>query len=84
MARPHSGRRPYRRIGPAANRRSAAANALSPHSGGLAFAPGITVLVNTSFNVHEEPIIDTPGQALVALAADRVDMLVLNGRIFER
>ncbi|MFZ0209369.1 MAG: carbamoyltransferase C-terminal domain-containing protein, partial [Roseiarcus sp.] len=45
---------------------------------------GIPVLVNTSFNVHEEPIIDTPEQALIALAADRVDLLVLNGRIFER
>ena len=45
---------------------------------------GIPALVNTSFNVHEEPIIDTPEQALIALAADRVDLLVLNGRIFER
>jgi carbamoyltransferase len=45
---------------------------------------GIPVLVNTSFNVHEEPIVDTPEQALTALAADRVDMLVLGGRIFER
>src|SRR5271155_885019 len=44
---------------------------------------GIPALVNTSFNVHEEPIIDTPEQALIALAADRVDLLVLNGRIFE-
>ena len=25
---------------------------------------GLPVLVNTSFNVHEEPIIDTPEQAL--------------------
>ncbi|HEY3720172.1 MAG TPA: carbamoyltransferase C-terminal domain-containing protein [Roseiarcus sp.] len=45
---------------------------------------GIPVLVNTSFNVHEEPIVDTPEQALIALEADRVDLLVLNGRIFER
>ena len=45
---------------------------------------GIPALVNTSFNVHEEPIVDTPEQALIALAADRVDLLVLNGRIFER
>ena len=44
---------------------------------------GVPVLVNTSFNVHEEPIIDTPEQALTALAADRVDMLLLGGRIFE-
>jgi carbamoyltransferase len=45
---------------------------------------GIPALVNTSFNVHEEPIVDTPEQALTALEADRVDLLVLNGRIFER
>jgi carbamoyltransferase len=45
---------------------------------------GSPVLVNTSFNVHEEPIIDTPEQALAALAADRVDALVLGGRLFER
>ena len=45
---------------------------------------GLPVLVNTSFNVHEEPIVDTPEQALAALAADRVDWLVLGGRIFER
>lgn len=45
---------------------------------------GLPVLVNTSFNVHEEPIIDTPGQALDALAADRVDLLALGGRLFAR
>ncbi|MGO9474552.1 MAG: carbamoyltransferase C-terminal domain-containing protein [Rhodomicrobium sp.] len=45
---------------------------------------GIPVLVNTSFNVHEEPIIDSPEQALAALAANRVDLLVLGGRIFAR
>jgi carbamoyltransferase len=45
---------------------------------------GIPVLVNTSFNVHEEPIIDSPEQALAALAANRVDMLVLGGRVFSR
>jgi carbamoyltransferase len=45
---------------------------------------GIPALVNTSFNVHEEPIVDTAEQALAALEANRVDLLVLNGRIFER
>jgi carbamoyltransferase len=45
---------------------------------------GLPVLVNTSFNVHEEPIIDTPEQALQALTADRVDLLVLGGRLFAR
>ncbi len=45
---------------------------------------GLPVLVNTSFNVHEEPIIDTPQQALDALAADRVDLVVLGDRLFAR
>jgi carbamoyltransferase len=37
---------------------------------------GLPVLVNTSFNVHEEPIIDTPDQALGALADGRVDHIL--------
>jgi len=37
---------------------------------------GLPVLVNTSFNVHEEPIIDTPDQALSALADGRVDHIL--------
>jgi len=45
---------------------------------------GNPVLVNTSFNVHEEPIIDSAEQALAALAGNRVDLLVLGGRLFGR
>lgn len=45
---------------------------------------GLPCLVNTSFNVHEEPIVDTPEQALSALAADRVDLLIVGDRLFER
>jgi carbamoyltransferase len=37
---------------------------------------GLPVLVNTSFNVHEEPIVDTPQQALKSLADGRVDMIL--------
>jgi carbamoyltransferase len=37
---------------------------------------GVPVLVNTSFNAHEEPIIDTPDQALTALIGDRVDCIL--------
>jgi carbamoyltransferase len=37
---------------------------------------GLPVLVNTSFNVHEEPIIDTPDQALRALVDGRVDYIL--------
>ncbi len=43
---------------------------------------GLPVLINTSFNVHEEPIIDTPEQAFTALVQNRVDLLLLGGRLF--
>jgi len=39
-------------------------------------ATGLPVLVNTSFNAHEEPIINTPEEALQALIDGRVDFLV--------
>jgi carbamoyltransferase len=37
---------------------------------------GLPVLVNTSFNVHEEPIVDTPEQALTALVDRRIDRIL--------
>jgi carbamoyltransferase len=37
---------------------------------------GIPVLVNTSFNVHEEPIVNRPEECLRALADGRVDFVV--------
>lgn len=37
---------------------------------------GIFCLVNTSFNVHEEPIINTPSKALSALRDRRIDFLI--------
>ncbi|WP_291992278.1 carbamoyltransferase C-terminal domain-containing protein [Candidatus Accumulibacter sp. ACC003] len=40
---------------------------------------GLPTLVNTSFNAHEEPIINTPEEALQALADDRIDFLVCEG-----
>lgn len=38
----------------------------------------IPVLLNTSFNVHNEPIIDTPEQALSCLRNKIIDKLVIN------
>jgi carbamoyltransferase len=38
---------------------------------------GIPLLLNTSFNVHEEPIVCFPGNAVQALAEDRIDCLAL-------
>lgn len=40
---------------------------------------GLPTLVNTSFNAHEEPIINTPVEALRALADNRIDFLVCDG-----
>lgn len=38
---------------------------------------GLPVVVNTSFNVHEEPIVCTPQDALQALREKRVDALLI-------
>ena len=37
---------------------------------------GIPTLVNTSFNAHEEPIINTPKEAIEALLGNRIDFLI--------
>jgi carbamoyltransferase len=39
-------------------------------------ATGLPILVNTSFNVHEEPIINQPAECLRALRDGRVDFVV--------
>jgi len=38
--------------------------------------------VNTSFNVHEEPIIDKPDQALRALVDGRVDYILTQDGLY--
>ena len=44
---------------------------------------GLPVLVNTSFNVHEEPIVDKPAQALKSLVDGRIDhILTEDGAVF--
>jgi carbamoyltransferase len=45
-------------------------------------ATGIPALINTSFNVHEEPIINAPEEALRALAEKRVDHLLTEAGIW--
>jgi carbamoyltransferase len=39
-------------------------------------ATGLPVLVNTSFNAHEEPIVNQPAECLRALRDRRVDFVV--------
>lgn len=49
----------------------------------FAAASGLPVLVNTSFNVHEEPIVNTPQECLRALLDGRVDFLVTEAGLYE-
>jgi carbamoyltransferase len=44
---------------------------------------GTPVLVNTSFNVHEEPIVNTPAECAKALVDGRVDFVVTRRGIYE-
>ncbi|RBP28396.1 carbamoyltransferase [Oceanihabitans sediminis] len=39
---------------------------------------GIPIIINTSFNIHEEPIVNTPKEALKILKQNSIDILVLN------
>lgn len=43
---------------------------------------GLPAVVNTSFNVHEEPIINTPEEAARALVDDRVDYLLAEDGVY--
>lgn len=45
---------------------------------------GVPVLVNTSFNVHEEPIINTPAECLRALLDGRIDYVVTESAVWEK
>jgi len=43
---------------------------------------GLPVLVNTSFNVHEEPIVNTPEEAVQSLIEGRVDHILTETAFF--
>jgi carbamoyltransferase len=43
---------------------------------------GIPSLVNTSFNIHEEPIVNRPEEAVKAFVQSRLDALVLGEQLF--
>ncbi|PIW29825.1 MAG: hypothetical protein COW30_03975 [Rhodospirillales bacterium CG15_BIG_FIL_POST_REV_8_21_14_020_66_15] len=45
---------------------------------------GLPVLINTSFNAHEEPIINTPAECRRALVDDRVDFVVTGRAVYVR
>jgi carbamoyltransferase len=45
---------------------------------------GIPLLINTSFNLHEEPIVCTPEDAIRTFLAGAADVLVMEGQWVER
>ncbi len=45
---------------------------------------GVPVLVNTSFNIRGEPIVETPLDALLCFLGTDMDLLVLHDRIIEK
>ena len=45
---------------------------------------GIPVLLNTSFNVHGEPIVCHPKEAFVHLDNEIVDILVINNKVYTK
>lgn len=47
-------------------------------------ATGLPVLVNTSFNAHEEPIINRPAECVGALQGDRIDFVVTRRAVYRR
>jgi carbamoyltransferase len=51
--------------------------------GAYAALSGIPVLINTSFNVHEEPIINTPAECARALADRRIDYVAAPAGVWQ-
>jgi carbamoyltransferase len=47
-------------------------------------ATGLPVLVNTSFNVHEEPIVNAPAECVQALTDKRVDFVITDHGLYTR
>ena len=47
-------------------------------------ATGLPVLINTSFNVHEEPIVNTPAECAKALSDGRIDFVVTQQGLYVR
>ncbi len=41
-------------------------------------------MLNTSFNLHEEPIVESPRNALRSFAEGRLDALVMGGMVVSR
>jgi carbamoyltransferase len=51
---------------------------------GFRDATGLPVLVNTSFNVHEEPIVNRPDECVRALVDGRIDFVITEQAVYSR
>ena len=45
---------------------------------------GLPALINTSFNMHEEPIVNAPAECVKALVDGRVDFVVTDRGLYVR
>ncbi len=45
---------------------------------------GVPMLLNTSFNIKQEPIVETPADAMKSFLNSDLDLLVINGRLFQQ
>ena len=45
---------------------------------------GFPILLNTSFNIHGEPIVETPSQAINSFLKSDIDILVLDTFVVEK
>ena len=45
---------------------------------------GCPLLINTSFNVRGEPIVNTPGEAYRCFMSTEMDFLVINNCVFDK
>ena len=83
MARPHSRRRARRRLGAAADHPARRQQLYYDVVRAFEAASGLPVLVNTSFNVHEEPIVNSPAECAKALTDGRIDFVVTEKAVYE-
>jgi len=82
MALAHPSRRARRRDGAAADRTGPRNPLYADILRRFRAATGRPVLVNTSFNVHEEPIVNRPEECLQALTEGRVDFVVTRNAVY--
>ena len=45
---------------------------------------GVPMLLNTSFNIKQEPIVEAPADAMKSFLDSDLDLLVINGRLFRQ